>query len=179
MRICTSVCVFKSIQIQPGWRRPSQAEEKPWREWISNESVRLIWPARGEIQQLCLDMMNCMCRTRVFTEQTTGRQKKKKKKKAGWKREYRSEILLFLTNTLWKNATTKSLCVAERFERRSNQDNSSERAENERKERERENASERGREREAKWEKCTAKCEKERANEVRKPLQWFDNRKNA
>lgn len=79
MRICTSVCVFKSIQIQPGWRRPSQAEEKPWREWISNESVRLIWPARGEIQQLCLDMMNCMCRTRVFTEQTTGRQKKKKK----------------------------------------------------------------------------------------------------
>lgn len=69
--VCARVCVFKSIQIQPGWRRPSQAEEKPWREWISHESVRLIWPAQGEIQQLCLDMMNCMCRTRVFTEQTT------------------------------------------------------------------------------------------------------------
>lgn len=168
---CVCVCVFKSIQIQPGWRRPSQAEEKPWREWTSHESVRLIWPAQGEFQQLCLNMMNCMCRTRVFTEQTTERQKEREKK-AG---EYRSEILLFLTNTLWKNATTKSLCVAERFERRSNQDNSSERAENERKERE----SKRGRKREAKWEKCTGKCEKERANEVRKPLQWFDNRKNA
>lgn len=72
------VCVLKSIQIKPGWRQPCQAEDKPWREWISSESVRLIWPARSEIQQLCLDMMNCMCRTRVFTEQTTERQKEKK-----------------------------------------------------------------------------------------------------
>ncbi len=164
--VCVCVCVLKSIQIKPGWRQPSQAKDKLWREWISSESVSLIWPARSEIQQLCLDMMNCMCRTQVFTEQTTERQKEKK----AWKGEHRSKILLFLTNTLWKNATTKSLYIAEHFEQRSNQDNSSEREQkmSGKRERECERMSEkkRGKMREM---HCIM-WEGERANEVRKPL---------
>lgn len=174
--VCAHLCVcLRAFKFSLGGDSQVKQRRNPV-ERISNEKVRLIWPARGEIQQLCLDMMNCMCRTRVFTEQTTERQKEKKKQDG---KESTGAKSCSFSQTPCERAQPQRASVLPsvlsggltRTTPRRELKTSGKRG--------RQNTSEWRREREAKWEKCTVKCEKETANEAQKTLQWFDNRKNA